>query len=99
LSNSRNNPSKEILKIVEQHMGIDCLRFVEKREKETSDMEKVFDTKTKFYSGYYKTKKNFLRNLPPHKPLNLEEINNYMRNYYQELLDEEQQQPIANQQY
>ncbi|MBL4660745.1 MAG: alpha/beta fold hydrolase [Alcanivoracaceae bacterium] len=90
LSNSNNILLNDYFKVLEKNMGTDCLRLINKRDSKPSSLEKLFDRKTAFYAGYYKTKKNFLRSLPSHKAVNLQEVNNYMHNYREELINEEQ---------
>jgi len=89
LSNSSNLLLKDVIDVIENKMGTNCISIVEKRDSEPSSLEKLFDRKTAFYAGYYKTRKTFLRNLPAHKSVNIHEVHNYMRNYREELIEEE----------
>lgn len=90
LSNSFNTLLKDYFKIVEKIMKTNCLQLVSKRNIKATSLEKLFDEKTAFYAGYYKTQKYFDRRLPEHKPVTHAELTNYMRHYKQELMDEEQ---------
>ncbi len=90
LSNSYNTLLNDYFKIVEDIMKTSCLKLVSERTIKATSLEKLFDEKTAFYAGYYKTQKYFSRRLPDHKPVTHTELINYMRNYKQELLDEEQ---------
>lgn len=79
-----------IIKRIENLAGFDVVEFAKKREGESSPLETMFDKRTVFYSGYYDTVKRFERSLPAHKPMNWDDVSNYITAYYHEL------QEIAN---
>lgn len=87
------NPSNlnllEAIKQCEKHTGVDCITMVEQREGKISSFESLFDSKTKFYEGYYSTRKEFQRSLPDHKRMTIHDIDNCMRLFVDELKAEE----------
>ena len=85
LSNSHDNHLSDVIRLIEKNMGTDALELVDSRDSKPSSLEKLFDRKTEFYSAYYKTEKTFLRSLPDHQPIGLDHIDNYMRNFKEEL--------------
>ncbi|VUD46770.1 Linear gramicidin synthase subunit D [Thalassocella blandensis] len=89
-TNPNNIKILDVMKQCEKHNGIDCIDIVPVRDGKVSSFENLFDSKTKFYEGYYGTQKLFERSLPPHKKISLSDIDNYVRLFVEELEAEKQ---------
>ncbi|MCL2914491.1 alpha/beta fold hydrolase [Shewanella corallii] len=83
--NSRDIKVFDVIKLCEQHNDLDCMELVVERQGKVSSFESLFDSKTRFYEGYYGTIKRFERALPPHKPMTLSSIENFIRLFADEL--------------
>ncbi|WP_144394864.1 alpha/beta fold hydrolase [Pleionea sediminis] len=80
----------DAIKQCEKHNQLNCITIVKEREGKVSSFESLFDNKTRFYEGYYGTQKTFERSLPNHKRLTIQDIDNYMRLFVDELKAEEE---------
>lgn len=88
--NSSDLKVSDVIKKCEHYNQLDCIEIVQAREGKVSSFESLFDSKTRFYEGYYDTMKQFNRVLPKHNPMTMEKIENFVRLFADELKSEEQ---------
>lgn len=89
LSNTSDLALPEVIDQVDRHVGTRCLKVVPIRDSDTSPLEELFDQRTRFYGGYYQTRKRFLRSAPPQAPVGWSDFELYLSAYLQELTAQE----------
>lgn len=85
LSNSSDLSIKTILEKIDASLGLSAINFVEARDTPPSGIEELFDKRTVFYGGYYKTKKRFERSLPKHIGVGWADFGTYLTAFLKEL--------------
>jgi thioester reductase-like protein/pimeloyl-ACP methyl ester carboxylesterase len=85
LSNASDLSMPETIARVDRHVGTSCLQVVPARRSETSPLEQLFDRRTRFYGGYYQTRKRFLRRAPAQQAVAWSDLDAYLSAYLQEL--------------
>jgi len=88
LSNPTNLNIKPILEKIDAALGITSVTLLARRDTPESATEALFDRRTRFYGGYYRTLKHFTRSLPAHSGLNSSDCDTYIAAFIKEL-DEE----------
>jgi nucleoside-diphosphate-sugar epimerase/pimeloyl-ACP methyl ester carboxylesterase len=89
LSNPQGVSMPKLIAMIDSRTGANRLAFVTERTQERSPLQRLFDKRTKFYSGYYDADKNFLRKAPPQNQLDWNDVDMYLSSYMQELKHEE----------
>ncbi|HAT33982.1 MAG TPA: Male sterility-like protein [Janthinobacterium sp.] len=88
LSNASDLNVKLMLEKIDLALGMSSIAFVPARDTPPSAIEALFDRRTKFYGGYYRTIKHFTRSLPAHVGLSWSDYDTYIAAFIKEL-DEE----------
>jgi len=85
LSNASDLSIKLILKKIDAALGMTSIDFMSARDTPASAIEELFDLRTKFYGGYYRTIKHFTRSLPAHVGLNWSDYDSFLTAFVKEL--------------
>ncbi|RSZ60904.1 alpha/beta fold hydrolase [Massilia atriviolacea] len=88
LSNSSDLNIKAMLEKIDVALGMKSLNFVSERDTPASAIEELFDKRTVFYGGYYRTIKRFARSLPAQTGVSWSDYGTYLTAFIKEL-DEE----------
>ncbi|MBL8300686.1 MAG: alpha/beta fold hydrolase [Rhodanobacteraceae bacterium] len=87
------NPSrfnvKQIIALIDSKTGANRVQMVPSREGEPSPLQDLFDTRTRFYAGYYHSDKRFQRSAAPQPALNWSDFDLYLSSFLHELRIEE----------
>ncbi len=89
LTNSSDLNVKMMLEKIDEALGMKSINFVPERDTPATAIEELFDKRTVFYGGYYRTIKNFARSLPKHAGLSWADYGTYLTAFIKEL-DEQQ---------
>lgn len=79
---------KRIIETIDSATGVDKLRFTGRASADPSPLQELFNQRTAFYSGYYRSDKVFLRALPPQPQLGWQDVDMYLAAYLRELEQE-----------
>lgn len=85
LTNSSDLNVKMMLEKIDAALGMTSLNFVTKRDTPASAIEELFDKRTVFYGGYYRTIKRFARSLPAQTGLSWTDYGTYLTAFIKEL--------------
>jgi nucleoside-diphosphate-sugar epimerase/pimeloyl-ACP methyl ester carboxylesterase len=72
-------------RIIASHARTPRFCVVPQMERERAPIEVMFDRRTRFYGGYLKGAKRFVRSLPSHPEVSSEQVDGYVRELYKEL--------------
>lgn len=79
---------KRIIETIDAATGVNKLRFTGRASADPSPLQELFNQRTAFYSGYYRSDKQFLRTLPPQPQLGWQDVDMYLAAYLRELEQE-----------
>lgn len=85
LTNSSDLNIKLVLEKIDAALGMTSLKFVSERDTPASAIEELFDKRTVFYGGYYRTLKRFARTLPKHVGVSWADYGTYLTAFIKEL--------------
>lgn len=85
LTNSSDLNIKLMLEKIDSALGMSSLKFVSERDTPASAIEELFDRRTVFYGGYYRTIKHFARSLPRHVGVSWADYGTYLTAFIKEL--------------
>ena len=76
---------KTMLEKIDAALGMTSIDFVPQRDTPPSAIEELFDRRTVFYGGYYRTIKRFARTLPKHVGVSWADFGTYITTFIKEL--------------
>ncbi len=76
---------KRVIETIDSATGANKLRFTSRASEDPGPLQELFDQRTAFYSGYYRSDKVFVRAMPPQPQLGWQDLDMYLAAYLREL--------------
>ena len=85
LSNPEGVSMARLIAMIDDMAGVDRLSYVSQKSADRGPLQKLFDRRTRFYSGYYNADKHFVRDAPPQSQVDWDDVEQYLRSFFREL--------------
>ncbi len=89
LSNPEGVSLPKLIEMIDSKTEANGLTFLPERTLDTGPLQELFDERTRFYAGYYKTDKHFLRKAAPQNQIDWNDVDLYLSSFLKELQQEE----------